>query len=64
MHIINSSVSLDLGITNGWTNNLDTDIIGALTRGSITPVSLVEARKGEIEAAISSTLEALADMNK
>jgi hypothetical protein len=62
MHIINNSISLDLGITYDWTRTLYDDINSALHAGRIDISSLIERRKAAVEIGIERTLEALEEM--
>ena len=62
MHIINNSISLDLGITYDWTRQLYDDVNSALQSGRIDIASLIDRRKPTVETGIERTLDAMQEM--
>ena len=62
MHIINNSISLDLGITYDMTRQLSDDIRSALANGRIDIASLIERRKASVETNIEKTMDELEKM--
>lgn len=62
MHIINNSISLDLGTTYDMARQLSDDIKAALVKGKIDIVSIIERRKASIETNITKTLDELEKM--
>ena len=63
MHLINNTISLDLGITYDWTRQLYDDVNSALQRGTIDIASLIERRKPMVENNIEKTLAEFENMN-
>lgn len=62
MHIINNSISLELGITYDWTSQLDSDINTGLEKGKLEIASAIERRKNVIESNIQKTMDAMEEM--
>lgn len=62
MHLINSTISLDLGTTYDWTRTLYDGFNDAIAKGTVNIASLIEKRKDAINKSIEKTLGLLEDM--